>query len=115
MLKYFTLFLFLASCHSEKPSSPNKTGKSELQKSLIGQWGSASKGRPTFDITQDSIYHFGNKKSLPYILKGNDMVITENGIPSTYYNVRVFGDTLLFESPRGYEMAGIRFKEYYPH
>ena len=48
-------------------------------------------------------------------MRGNDMIISENGMESIYYNITVFGDTLVFESPRGSGIAAIRFKDYYPH
>jgi len=43
------------------------------------------------------------------------MVITENGLQSTYYNVRVFGTRLYLKDPAVLKIAAIRSSEYYPH
>lgn len=111
---FFAAFLFCACAENKNNAAVEKKGT--FRDSLMGQWGSPSRGRPTLDIMEDSIYFFASEKQYPYKLIKNDIIVNENGINSKLGNVILYGmDTMSFESPPGYSMAAIRFKTNYPH
>jgi hypothetical protein len=110
------LTVVLPACNnSRKEDIANGKKDNTLKAALIGQWRSPAKQRPTYDITEDSIYHFGQDKTYPYKLENNDLILIENGFQVRLSNIIVMRDTLVFENPPGTSIAAIHFKTKHPH
>jgi hypothetical protein len=107
-----SLFIFFVSCDSADSNTKTNqyTKVDTLKHKLLGQWGGLGEDSAVLEIKIDSIYYLQEKKSYPYKIVDNDLVIERNESKGILRNISVIEDTMTFNDEQGLTTKGYRFK-----
>ena len=107
-----SFFIFFVSCNNGDPNTTEKkrdTKVDVLKTKLLGKWGGLGEDSAVFEIKIDSIYYLQEKKTYPYKILNNDLVIERNGSKGILRNIIVIEDTMTFNDEQGLTTKGYRF------
>jgi hypothetical protein len=105
--------LFIVGCHTKNSNDrTTKTVKKidSLKTQFKGQWGGLGEDDPVFEIKDDLIYYFEEKKTYPYQFAGKDLIIQRTESKGVLKNISVVNDTMTFYDEQGFSIKAYRFK-----
>ena len=82
----------------------------DLKTKLIGHWGGLGEDGPVWEIKNDSIYYYQEKKTYPYQIVDKDLVIERPESKGVLRNISVTKDAMIFYDEQGFQIKGYRFK-----
>lgn len=107
-----SFFIFFVGCNNADTNEKTKhhTNVDTIKNKLLGQWGGLGEDSAVWEISFDSIYYLQEKKSYPYKIVGNDLVVERNESKGFLRNISVIEDTMTFNDEQGLATKGYRFK-----
>lgn len=110
--KVIILIILISSCQTNLKERKNLlqkiTPEDSLKLTIIGKWGGLE-GEPVWKIEKDSMYYYGEKKSYPYTIKSNDMIVSYKEGPFILKSIHTLKDTLMFTTDYGGVIRAFRF------
>jgi hypothetical protein len=106
-------FLFYVSCNTQNSNdaTTKKVMKVDsLKTKLLEHWGGLGEDSPVWEIKNDSIYYYQEKKTYPYQIIGKDLVVERPESKGVLRNISVVSDTMIFYDEQGLPIKGYRFK-----
>ncbi len=81
-----------------------------LKNKMIGRWGGLGEDSSVWEIRIDSIYYFQQRKTYPYKMLNNDLIIDRKESKGILRNISVIADTMTFYTEEGIRVSGYRPK-----
>ena len=107
---FLILFTACNNTYDGKAKAKMYTKVDTLKNKLMGRWGGLGEDSAVWEIRIDSIYYFEERKTYPYKILNNDLIIERDESKGILRNISVVEDTMTFDIEEGVTATAYRFK-----